>query len=75
MAYLLESLAEFIKRINEKQTDPELMTKMEEENFDQAAKCPRCGKLEDECICQDRDFGSAINVYRMAPGKKKDNSK
>jgi hypothetical protein len=75
MPYLLESIEEFIKNLQEKQTDPALMKKMEEDIFNKAAECPRCAKLEDECICQDRDNGSTLNVYRMAPGNKKDNRK
>ena len=72
MPYLFESIEEFIKSLNEKQTNPELMQQMEDEVFDKAAECPRCGKLENECICQERDAFSTVNAYRAAPGKKKD---
>jgi len=71
MPYLYESLDDFIKSLNEKQTDPELMAKMEDDLYDEASFCPRCGKDESECICQDRDFFSTVTVYRAANGKKK----
>jgi len=68
MPYLFESIKDFIKNLNEKQTDPELMQQMEDEVFDKAAECPRCSKLENECICQDRDSFSTVNSFRAAKG-------
>ena len=72
MPYLFESIEDFIKSLNEKQTDPELMQKMEDEVFDKAAECPRCGKLENECICQERDPFSTVNAFRASGGVKKE---
>jgi hypothetical protein len=75
MPYLFESIKEFIKSLNEKQTDPELMQQMEDEVAELAAECPRCGKLENECVCQERDAFSTVNAFRAAPGIKKDKGK
>tara|TARA_Y100000389_G_scaffold189963_1_gene214298 strand:+ start:13320 stop:13700 length:381 start_codon:yes stop_codon:yes gene_type:complete len=56
---------------NEKQTDPELMAKMEEEAINKNAECPRCGKSETGCVCNERDPYSTVNAYRAPSGDKK----
>lgn len=56
---------------NEKQTDPELMAKMEEEVISKNSGCPRCGKSETACVCKERDPYSTVNAYRAPSGEKK----
>lgn len=59
----------FKQYISEKQTDPELVLKMQEEQGDETDKCNRCGKTGSDCICQNRDYGSTVNLYRLGKGK------
>jgi hypothetical protein len=61
----------FKQYIAEKQTDPELVTKMQEYQNEQGDLCPRCGKGGGDCVCQERDYGSTINLYRLGKGKVK----
>ena len=72
MKYLFESFRKFKSYVSEKQTDPDLMKKMEEEVLDKSADCPRCGLKEDECVCVERDSFSTVNAYRAPTGDKKE---
>jgi len=60
----------FKEFVAEKQTNPELVKKMQQFVEDDSANCPRCGKPEGVCICQDRDFGSTVNLHRLGKGEK-----
>lgn len=62
-------LKKFNDFINEKQTDPDLVLKMQEYMRNQGDKCPRCGKNFSECICMERDYASTVNLYRLGKGK------
>lgn len=70
MVYKLKTIKEFIKGVNEQQTEPELVKKLEDELSKDSSKCPRCGEQEDNCICQERDSYSTINSYRIKKGDK-----
>lgn len=68
MSYSLYSFKQFIKQIYEKQTDPELMDKMEDEVIKSSGECPRCGKDESKCICVESDIYSTVTAYRAPKG-------
>jgi hypothetical protein len=55
----------FKQFITEKQTDPELVKKMQEYSEGQGDTCPRCGKVQGECKCADRDYGSTVNFDQI----------
>lgn len=59
----------FKQYIAEKQTDPDLVLKMQDYQLEEADTCPRCGKDASECKCEKRDYGSTINLYRLGKGK------
>lgn len=59
----------FKQFIAEKQTDPDLVDKMKEYSDGQGDTCPRCGKSQGGCVCQDRDYGSTVNLHRLGKGK------
>ena len=42
---------------------------MKEYSDGQGDTCPRCGKSQGECVCQDRDYGSTVNLHRLGKGK------
>lgn len=62
-------LKSFKEYIIERQTDPALVLKMQEEQGEETDLCNRCGKLGGDCICQNRDYGSTVNLYRLGTGK------
>lgn len=66
---IILSFREFIAE-NEK-TDPGLEKKVKDELNKDDGTCPRCGKIETECICPDRDYMSTINIYRLRKGDHK----
>lgn len=59
----------FSQFINEEQTDPELVKKMDQYTKDNGETCPRCGKMPSDCICVERDYGSTVNLHRLGKGK------
>jgi hypothetical protein len=72
MKYIAESFDDFKKNLNEEQTDPELATNMQEDIIKKSGECPRCGSPDNECICQERDQFSTVNLFRAPSGEKKD---
>jgi hypothetical protein len=66
-------LKSFSQFVNEKQTDPELAKKAQDDVEKEGETCPRCGKLPGVCICVDRDYGSTVNLNRLGKGEKHKN--
>lgn len=75
MRYSLKSIKSFLKDVNEEQTDPELMDKIEDEDNDLAGCCPRCGEYGSTCVCQERDPFSTVNIFRVSKEKEKEKDK
>ena len=59
----------FKQYIAEKQTDPDLVLRMQEYQLEESDICSRCGKDAGECKCEKRDYGSTVNLYRLGKGK------
>lgn len=62
----LLSFDDFLKEDEDDQIEKELEKEIEL-NRD---TCVRCGELEKDCICQEEDFYSTINIARIPAGKK-----
>lgn len=69
MKFIIESFKEFIESLSEKQTDPDLVDKVEKEESDAQENCPRCGEGIEGCKCVDEDPSSTVNLYRIPKGK------
>ena len=58
-----------------KKDNPELEDQVENDTEEKSSECPRCGGFLGSCDCQEKDYQSTINIYRMKPGEKIDNKK
>ena len=55
------------KNEGEKSKTEEDLEKWDKEN---SGTCPRCGNTEKECSCQEKDYYSTVNAYRIPTGHK-----
>jgi hypothetical protein len=64
MGFKLKTIYDFFRGLNEEQTDPKTVGKVQDDLFKTSGQCPRCGEDENNCICVERDSASTVNIYR-----------
>jgi hypothetical protein len=66
-----EEMNTFMKKKQKKKEEEasDTQKKLEDWEKEKSGTCPRCGKSEKECVCQEEDYYSTVNSYRV-PGKK-----